>query len=163
MRYEVEIDGRRMSVDVDERDGRVVMTVGGRSYEAKVTSPERGVYLMLIGDDVYEASVWPDSNSLRIKLRDRIFTASVIDPKHRRQTTDHSEEGQQHVAAPMAGKVVRVLARAGDVVAAGQGVVVVEAMKMQNEIKSPKAGRLIEVRVSEGASVKANQVLAVVE
>jgi biotin carboxyl carrier protein len=51
----------------------------------------------------------------------------------------------------------------GDEVAAGQGIVVVEAMKMQNEIKSPKAGRVIEVRVVEGATVNANQVLAVVE
>jgi biotin carboxyl carrier protein len=63
----------------------------------------------------------------------------------------------------MPGKVVRVLLGAGDDVAAGQGVVVVEAMKMQNEIKSPKAGRIIEVRVSEGATVNSNQVLAVVE
>jgi biotin carboxyl carrier protein len=63
----------------------------------------------------------------------------------------------------MPGRVVRVLLQAGDEVAAGEGVVVVEAMKMQNEIKSPKAGRVLEVRVTQGATVNANQVLAVVE
>jgi biotin carboxyl carrier protein len=63
----------------------------------------------------------------------------------------------------MPGKVVRVLLAEGDEVALGQGVVVVEAMKMQNEIKSPKSGRVIEVRVVEGSTVDANQVLAIVE
>jgi biotin carboxyl carrier protein len=63
----------------------------------------------------------------------------------------------------MPGKVVRVLLRTGDEVDLGQGVVVVEAMKMQNEIKSPKSGRVVEIRVSEGATVNASQVLAVVE
>jgi biotin carboxyl carrier protein len=76
---------------------------------------------------------------------------------------DHTSEGRQQLTAPMAGKVVRVLLKPNDEVAAGQGVVVVEAMKMQNEIKSPKAGRVIEIRVIEGATVTANQILAIVE
>ena len=72
-------------------------------------------------------------------------------------------EGRQNLVAPMPGKVIRVLVAQGDEVAVGQGVVVVEAMKMQNEIKSPKAGIVVEVRVTAGATVNANQVLAVVE
>jgi biotin carboxyl carrier protein len=63
----------------------------------------------------------------------------------------------------MPGKIVRVLVQAGDEVAAGQGVVVVEAMKMQNEIRSPKAGRVIAVRAVEGATVAAGEALAEVE
>ncbi|HXG95135.1 MAG TPA: biotin/lipoyl-containing protein [Blastocatellia bacterium] len=164
MRYEAEIDGRQVSVELEERDGRIAAKVGGRSYDVEVERPGEGVYLIFVGDRVYEARAWGDtSGSLHVKVRDRVFNAKIIDRKHRRATVEHSLEGQQHLTAPMPGKVVRVLRNVGDEVAAGQGVVVVEAMKMQNEIKSPKSGRVIEVRVSEGATVNANQVLAVVE
>ncbi|HEX8183738.1 MAG TPA: biotin/lipoyl-containing protein [Blastocatellia bacterium] len=164
MKYEAEIDGRSISIELEESNGHLSATVNDRKYEAEVIRPEAGAYLIFVGRQVFEARVGQDgSNSLRIKLRDRVFAAKVIDRKHRRAATDHSQEGLQHLTAPMPGKVVRVLLKPGDSVAAGQGVVVVEAMKMQNEIKSPKAGRVIEVRVTEGATVNANQILAVVE
>jgi biotin carboxyl carrier protein len=164
MKYEAEIDGRLISIELEQRNGRVSAIVDGREYDMEVIRPEKDAYLIFVGERVYEARVWAEgANSLRVKLRDRLFTASIIDRKHRRATTDHSQEGQQHLIAPMPGKIVRVLLCQGDDVEAGQGVVVVEAMKMQNEIKSPKSGRVVEVRVSEGATVNANQVLAVVE
>lgn len=164
MKYEAEIDGHPVSIELEQQNGRVSVMVGERKYDLEVIRPEEGAYLIFAGEQVYEARVWAEgANSLRIKLRDRLFTASIIDRKHRRAGADHSQEGQQSLVAPMPGKIVRVLLRAGDEVAAGQGVVVVEAMKMQNEIKSPKSGRVIEVRVAEGATVNANQVLAVVE
>jgi biotin carboxyl carrier protein len=86
-----------------------------------------------------------------------------VDRKHRRQHSEHDNEGRQQLTAPMPGKIVRVLLSVDEAVASGQGVVVVEAMKMQNEIKSPKSGRVVEIRVNEGDTVDAGQVLAVVE
>src|SRR4030095_8954740 len=100
---------------------------------------------------------------LRVEINGQRFSIKIIDRKHRRPALERGIEGRQHLVAPMPGKVVRVLLAAGDPVNQGQGVVVVEAMKMQNEIKSPKSGHIVEVRVSEGATVNANQVLAVVE
>ena len=164
MRYEAEIDGRQVSIELEERDGRVSAKIGGRDYDLEVMRPEEGAYLILAGDHVYEAHAWSEqTNAVRIQLRDRIFAVNIIDRKHRRVTTDHRSEGRQNLTAPMPGKVARVLLNVGDEVTAGQGVVVVEAMKMQNEIKAPKAGRVIEVRVAEGVTVTASQVLAVVE
>ncbi|MEK6303680.1 MAG: biotin/lipoyl-containing protein [Acidobacteriota bacterium] len=163
MKYEAEIDGHQISLEVEQRNGRVVAAAGQRSYDMEVTSPEPGVYLMFLGDQVFEARVWSaDTNSLRVAVGGRLFTASIIDRKHRR-TVEHRPEGPQQITAPMPGKVVRVLLRPGDEVAAGQGVIVVEAMKMQNEIKSTKAGRILEIRVAEGESVNNKQVLAIVE
>jgi biotin carboxyl carrier protein len=164
MKYEAEIDGRAVTVELEERDGHVTARLGERLYEIDVARPEDGAYLLFIGNEVYETRVWAEaSGHLQIKLRGRLFQAKVIDRKQRRGAADHGLEGQQQLTAPMPGKVVRVLCSAGDEVTTGQGVVVVEAMKMQNEIKSPIDGRVIEVRVSEGATVTANQVLAVVE
>lgn len=164
MKYEVEIQGRQVSIELEQRDGRVQARVGPRDYDLEVVSPGEGVYTFLAGDRVYEARVWaPEPNSLNVTIGGHLFSTSIIDRKHRRSTIEHSIEGRQNLVAPMPGKVVRVLLGAGDEVTLGQGVVVVEAMKMQNEIKSPKSGRVIEVRVIEGATVNANQVLAVVE
>jgi biotin carboxyl carrier protein len=164
MKYEVEINGRQMSVELEQRNGRLQARVGPREYDLEVVSPEEGVYTFLAGDRVYEASVWSlEPNSLRVKIGGHLFSIKIIDRRHRRPALDHGSEGRQNLIAPMPGKVVRVLLGAGDKVTVGQGVVVVEAMKMQNEIKSPKSGHVIEVRVIEGATVNANQVLAVVE
>ncbi|MGA9771032.1 MAG: acetyl-CoA carboxylase biotin carboxyl carrier protein subunit [Blastocatellia bacterium] len=169
MRYEAEIDGLPVSVELDERDGRVSAKIGERAYDLEIARPEENVYLIFDKDQVYEARAWSEAtnseatNATGIQLRDRIFTVNIIDRKHRRMAADHTSEGRQQLIAPMPGKVVRVLLKLNDEVAAGQGVVVVEAMKMQNEIKSPKAGRVIEIRVTEGATVTANQVLAIVE
>ena len=164
MKYEAEIGGRKVAVELNEKEGRVSAVVEDRSYEVSVLRPEKGVYLIFDGDSVYEARVWSSqAGSLSIKLRDRVFDAKVVDRKRRRGAIDHGIEGRQQLVAPMPGKVVRVLVGAGDEVASGQGVAVVEAMKMQNEIKSPRAGRVVEIRVVEGATVNANQVLATIE
>jgi biotin carboxyl carrier protein len=164
MKYEAEIDGQNLSLELEERDGRLSVVMEGRLYEVEVVRPEAGVYQLFVGDRVYEARVSSvDGEALKINLRGRLFTANIIDRKHRRPGADAGDESQKLLVAPMPGKVVRLLLNPGDEVSAGQGVVIVEAMKMQNEIKSPKAGRLLEVRVGEGDTVSANQTLAIVE
>ena len=79
MKYEAEIDGHQMSLEIEQRNGRVLATVGQRSYDLEVESPEPGVYLILLGNEVHEARVWPaDPGALRVKLGSRQFTASII-------------------------------------------------------------------------------------
>jgi biotin carboxyl carrier protein len=164
MKYEAEIQGQQVSVELEQSGERVIARVGTRDYDLEFFSPEDGVYTFLAGDQVYEAQVSAlDESSLRVQIGSRAFTTRIIDRKHRRSSVQHSMEGRQNLVAPMPGRVVRVLLQVGDEVAAGEGVLIVEAMKMQNEIKSPKTGRVVEVRVVEGATVNANHVLAVVE
>ena len=164
MKYEVEIDGRQVTAEIERRGDEISAKIDCRYYELNVVSPERGVFTLFDSDRVYEAHVWSNTETLlRVKIGGNVFSTTVIDRKHRRPTTEHRTEGRQSLTAPMPGKVVRILLSAGDDVTAGQGVLVVEAMKMQNEIKSPKSGRVIEVRVSEGDNVNPNQVLAIVD
>ena len=164
MKYEVEIEGRTVAVEVEPRDSIIQARVDGRVYDLSATSPDEGVFTFLNGDRVFEARVFELSkDSLRVEIKGRTFAATIVDRKHRRPAAEHGIEGRQNLVSPMPGKVVRVLLAVGDQVKAGQGVIVVEAMKMQNEIKSPKAGHVIDLRVKEGAAVTANQVLAVVE
>ncbi len=166
MKYEAEINGQMLSLEFEEKDGRLSVVVDKRLYNLEVVRPEAGVYQLFAGDKVYEALVSSsdsENNALKINLRGKLFAAKLIDRKHRRAGAEHSDESQKQLVAPMPGKVVHVLLKGGDEVSAGQGIVVVEAMKMQNEIKSPKAGRILEVCVVEGDTVSANQILAIVE
>jgi biotin carboxyl carrier protein len=115
------------------------------------------------------ADLDPGCHSVLIAGRSFRVTAGsleveVFDPRDLRgRKAGGASQGRQEVMAPMPGKVVRVLAAVGDAVESGQGLVVVEAMKMQNEMKSPKAGRVIEVKTRPEATVAAGEVLMVIE
>ena len=164
MKYEVEIDGNHLNVELEHGDGRVQARIGSHEYELEVVSPEFGVFSLISDYRIFECNVWErESNSFRVLIGGRTFDSTIIDRKHRRAAIEHNIEGRQNLVAPMPGKVVRVMLAAGDEVESGEAVLVVEAMKMQNEIKSPKAGKVIEIRVVEGATVTAHQILAVVE
>jgi biotin carboxyl carrier protein len=107
--------------------------------------------------------VWYDGDSTAV-VNGRRHTVEVVDPRAvRRRDASASLEGRQTLKASMPGKVVRILVSEGDPVEAGAGVVVVEAMKMQNEVKSPKSGTVTKIAVREGATVNAGEVLAIVE
>jgi biotin carboxyl carrier protein len=103
--------------------------------------------------------------SLQIFVRGTAYSVSIEDPRslRSRKRAGMDDAGPQKLISSMPGKVVRVLAREGDEVAAGQGVVVVEAMKMQNEVRSPKAGTLVRMLAKPGKNVDAGEVLAIVE
>src|SRR5262249_8861351 len=157
MKYEAQINGRHSAVEVEERDGHILVRVDERGYDIEVAAPESGVYLLFVGSQVYEARVSSeDSKAFDVGIAGRHFAVQLIDPRRRRKPADHSAGEQQYLKAPMPGKVVRILLKPGEEVAAGQGVVVVEAMKMQNEVKSTRSGRVSELRISEGDTVDGN-------
>lgn len=93
------------------------------------------------------------------------YAVTIVDPKRLRGATGAGAhaDGSARIVAPMPGKIVRVLAAKGSEVEAGAGIVVVEAMKMQNEMKSPKAGIVVAINVEVGATVNGGDVLAVIE
>ena len=125
---------------------------------------ERGVWSLLSGTEQRELRVELEGEEYVVSLRSRQMRVRIEDPRQWNGSgAGKAGIGVAKVASPMPGKVVRVLVKLGDVVEAGQGLVVVEAMKMQNEMKSPIAGTVMKVQTGEGATVTANQVLVVVE
>jgi biotin carboxyl carrier protein len=101
---------------------------------------------------------------LQASASSREFRILISDEREwrRRRGSAVEAEGRQQVLAPMPGKIVRVMVKTGDTVRAGQGLVVVEAMKMQNEIRAPKSGTVDRVAVIEGQTVNAGEVVAIV-
>ena len=130
---------------------------------AQVEVPEPGVYSVLMDGRSYDARVEERPGGMVVVIDGYRFEIEVRDPRRwSRKPGGAGGEGVQSIAAPMPGKVVRVLVEPGDTVDAGQGLVVVEAMKMQNEMKAPRAGRVLSVAVKEGATVAAGEVLATI-
>ncbi|MCS6817715.1 MAG: biotin/lipoyl-binding protein [Blastocatellia bacterium] len=165
MKIEVESETGRHLVEVEERNGGLTVQVDGRPHEVKVFTPEPGVYTLLFGPQVIEARVEGNAQDgfVTVTIREREWHLRVRDRRHRGRTSEVGAEGRVALTARMPGKVVRVLAEVGSTVRAGQGILVLEAMKMQNEVKAPKSGRLAEVHVREGQTVGAGELLAVIE
>jgi biotin carboxyl carrier protein len=129
-----------------------------------VTQVQPGVYSVLLDGKQFRVAVMATREGMRLEARGRHFTVEVVDPRNiSRRSRTMVGSGRQNVNALMPGKVIRVLVREGDVVESGSGLVVVEAMKMQNEMKASRAGRVVEVRVGDGDTVIAGEALVVLE
>jgi biotin carboxyl carrier protein len=170
MRYEVQLaspsSGEKTRVIELERDAsgwRV--TLDGRPMAVDTVEITPNTLSILLDGQSFEISVTPSSDGqLKLQTDTQEFTAEVVDPRawRGRRHGRVEAEGRQQVVAPMPGKVVRLLVKAGDHVEPGQGLLVVEAMKMQNEIRSPKSGTVERVLAREGQPVNAGEVLCVV-
>jgi biotin carboxyl carrier protein len=166
MTYEVLIDGVLHKVELQQDGARWHCTVNDQLHELDVAVTARDVLSVIENGRQFEIKrEYSLSGETHMILGSERFTAEVRDPRSlrsRRARTDLAH-GPVKITAPMSGKVVRVLISEGEEVEAGVGVLVVEAMKMQNEIKSPKKGTVRKLAVREGATVNAGETLAVVE
>jgi len=130
----------------------------------QIVAVEPGVYSVLMDGRSYDACVEEIPGGLVVVIDGYRFEMEVRDPRQwSRKSAGRGGEGVETVVAPMPGKVVRVLVSPGEAVETGQGIVVVEAMKMQNEMKASRAGRVLTVPAKEGVTVAAGEVLATIE
>jgi biotin carboxyl carrier protein len=168
--FEVEVHGRTRRAEVERSDRGFAVILDGHRHVVDVTPINGAISLILDDGKSYEVSIAEQpagSGNLTVHVNGRVVSAVVGTSRgswaKRGLEGSASGRGPQQVIAPMPGKVVKLLVKPGDQVAAKQGVVVVEAMKMENELRSPKAGTVIEVKIAEGASVEAGAVLVVIE
>ena len=148
--------------------GQISAEIGGRVYTLQVRELEADSYLFFIGANVHECRVSERTGSkdtFDVTIHGHSHEVTIVDPKRLRsgQNSDRHHHGATEILAPMPGKVVRVQMEAGAKVEKGEGVVVVEAMKMQNEMKSPRDGVVVSINVKPGDTVNAGDVLAVIE
>ncbi len=137
-------------------------SVDGRQYRLNCTEPQPQVFSILEGGTSHEAVVHITQGRCRVRLDGRLF--EVVTEQPRRGKARESIAGEQsQIRAVMPGRVLRVMVEQGQTVQARQGLVVVEAMKMENEITSPRAGVAKEIRVAPGRTVEAGDLLVVIE
>jgi biotin carboxyl carrier protein len=168
MKLAIELGGKRHTVELLRVGERLRCHLDGRTLEADAVEVAPGIYSILLDGESLEVRVEPRAEAgvhdLRIMVGRHEFLADVRDPRQwrRRRGTAAEAEGRQRVLAPMPGKVIRVLVKTGDSIEMKQGLVVVEAMKMQNEIRSPKSGTVERLMVREGQTVNTGEVLAII-
>jgi biotin carboxyl carrier protein len=164
MLYDINIDGKSYRLELNRAEERWTCRLDGREVDVDAILVRPDVLSIRIGNLAYEAMLERVADELHVWVGSSRFAAEIRDPRSLRgRSRAGDDHGPKKIVAPMPGKVVRILVKAGDEVAAGAGIAVVEAMKMQNEIKSPKKGVFQKVLVGEGAAVNAGDVLAIVE
>jgi biotin carboxyl carrier protein len=165
MKFEVHVAGKTRIVDLEREAGRWRATLDDESVVADAVEITPNTFSILFAGQSFEISVTPSKNGqVKLQAGTQEFSAEVIDPRawSGRRHGGVEAEGRQQITAPMPGKVVRVLVKTGDRVEAGQGLLVVEAMKMQNEICSPKSGVVEKVFACEGQAVNAGEALCII-
>ena len=164
MIYDITIDGKGYRLELERVDGRWSCHLDGREVEVDAVLARPDVLSLRIGNNAYEVKSERVAGDWHLWVGSTRFIAEVRDPRSLRgRVRAEDDRGPKKLTAPMPGKIVRVLVSEGATIEAGAGVLVVEAMKMQNEIKSPKKGTIQRILVSQGAAVNAGDVLAIVE
>lgn len=166
MKYEIVINGSKRSAEFAppaNGSSRVKFTIDGRQVAACAVRVSPNAYSILLDGRSFEVTVQENPENFLVEVNGREYLTQVVDPRSWQGARGAGVEleGRQKLVAPMPGKIVRVLATIGEQVSAGQGLLVIEAMKMQNEIRSPKSGT-VEKLAREGQTVNTGEVLAVV-
>ena len=166
MTYDVIVDGKTHQVEVTRGDQTWLCKVDGQVIEVDTALTAREVLSVLVGGKAYEIKRERSlQGELHMVIGSARYAVDVRDPRslRTRRALAGSELGPQKLKAPMPGKIIRILVNEKDPVKAGEGIIVMEAMKMQNEMKSPKDGRVQKILTAEGSTVNAGDTLAIVE
>lgn len=165
MQYEVEINGRLVHVTVQRIDGRFLVSVDGRESTVDAARIDPHTLSLVIGLSSQEVTIAADpaSGGLAVGVG---AVPLLVTPNGRRRwgrkEDAGSGRGPQRLVAPMPGKIVRILAKAGEQVHRRQPLVVIEAMKMENELRAAADGVVTELVVQQGQSVDAGALLLVI-
>jgi biotin carboxyl carrier protein len=162
MEYSVEIGGRVRHVAITRTGTKVSVSIDGEPYAVDPVSVDAQTLSLLVGQRSYEVTHAADAATGQLIVRVGSTPIAVtLNGRRRWGRSAEAGSGPQRIMAPMPGKVVRVLVKQGDTVQARQPLVVVEAMKMENELRAARAGTVSELHAREGASVDAGALLAV--
>ena len=164
MRYEVDVNGRVLHVDVHRVNGCFVVTVDGHEWTIDAARVDAHTLSLLVGWSSQEVTIAPDTipGQLTVGIRGVPLSATLNGRRRWSRREEGGASGPQRLTAPMPGKIVRVLAKVGTAVQPRQPLIVVEAMKMENELRAIRNGIVSEVLVQEGQSVDAGALLLVV-
>ncbi len=164
MIFDASVDGRTVRVEVRGKDGRYTVTLDGRALEVDSQETGRDFLSLLIAGRSYEVGLEKRPGGFGVVLPDdALFVELTEAARGAVDVVKKTASGPARILAPMPGKIVRVLVEAGQQVVAGQGLVVMEAMKMENELKAPRPGTVRQLAAREGQAVETGALLAVLE
>jgi biotin carboxyl carrier protein len=161
VRFEASVGGKLLRVEVRRADGRYEVTVDGRRHE--IDWVEDGAFTsLLVAGRSFDVGIERREDGYRVSFDGQAHDVQLQAAGLAGAAARHAP-GPSRVVAPMPGKIVRLLVGEGDAVAPGQGLVVMEAMKMENELRATRGGTVRELRVAEGQAVETGALLVLVE
>ena len=175
MSFVATMDGKEHTITVEPIDReRYKMTLDGRAYDVDATRMPSQIVSILLEGKSYDVDLErqgkrgdPLDGRMHVRVRGRVLRFDILDERRKKmkeaQGIKLDMAGAASIDSPMPGKVLKLLAKEGDEVQEGQGIVVVEAMKMENELKTPKAGRVKTIHAKEGETVDAGARLVTIE
>src|SRR5450631_125677 len=165
MTYDVTIDGKDYRLELERADGGWQCKLDGVAVELDAVLRRPDVLSIIIAGKAYEIKRERSATDAHLWVGSARYAAELRDPRSLRSRPfgRSDQKGPRRLVALMPGKVVRIMVKEKAEVEAGQGVIVMEAMKMQNEIKSPKKGIVAKIVAAEGVTVNAGDVLAIIE
>ena len=163
MKICAKVGDQMLDVTVELRDGRYLVHVDGVPHLVDAHKLEGDFYSIITGNRSYEVSVEAGRDGVRVRHGGSELLVTITDPGRAAREASPGGAGPARIEAMMPGKIVRVLVGQGDRVEEGQGLIVVEAMKMENEIAAPKAGAVQSVEISPGQTVERGALLTVID
>jgi biotin carboxyl carrier protein len=168
MNLSAEFADQNHKLNIRREGSRVFAEVDSHHYEFELREFDSDTSLLIDNNRVFECRVrrnHEQGGPFEVNIGTDNYAIRIVDPKRLRsaQSSGAHDHGVAWILAPMPGKIVRVLVEVGTHVEPGTGIVVVEAMKMQNEMKSPKSGTVVAIKAEAGATVNAGDVLAIIE
>lgn len=162
MKLIAELNNEKFNLEFKREADKVFAKIDNREYEIEASEVEPNVYLFKHNNQIHQIYAAPNGI---VNIGKNQFEVILSDPKRLRNSAsgDVAADGIAQIKTAMPGKVVRILVAEGTEVLQGDGILIVEAMKMQNEMKSPKDGIVKEIKVEEGVNVNAGDILAVIE
>jgi len=152
------------TVRIEKHGDACTVFLDDREYKVDVKKVEGRYYSLLLGNKAYDLSIDDRGRHVHVGIEGERFTVEVLNPLAAIDRSLAQEMiGRQVLKSVMPGKVAKLLVQEGDAVKEGQGIIVIEAMKMENEMAAPKAGRIIEIKVREGWAVESGAELVVIE
>jgi biotin carboxyl carrier protein len=164
VKYVVTIGDQARVVDVSGAEGRYRVTIGDEPWDIDARLTAQGIYSLLIDGVSYVADVVDGDGACVVDVGGELYEMTVEEQTRYIIRTRGGAAGgarSRTLTAPLPGKITRVAVRQGDAVQAGDTLMVIEAMKMENEFKAGAAGTVAEVRVAPGQAVNAGDVLIV--
>lgn len=172
--YQITVGGKSHKLEVESPAATPPSSNGELAYRVRLDGREiavscvpvsEGLLSIIVNGESFDVACERAGERLQVSVRGAIYECLVSDARSLRsqKRAGLADSGEQKLTASMPGKVIRIIASVGDQITAGQGILIIEAMKMQNEVRSPKDGQLKKLLVHQGANVVAGEVLAIIE
>jgi biotin carboxyl carrier protein len=165
MTYDIIVEGTPHRLELEHKDNVYGCKLDGKAMVVDAVLSRPNVLSLIIGGKAYEVKRELVGSELHVWVKNARYAVEVRDPRsfRSRKASSQGGAGPRKLMAPMPGKVVRLLVQEGEEVESGQGLIVVEAMKMQNELKAPRKGIVRRILAAPGAAVNPGDVLAIVD